>query len=148
MFIGEISKQTGIPINTIRFYENQGVLDAPKRSESGYRVYGQEIVEKLLFIKKAQRFGLTLGEIRVIVQKSKRGVDPCCSHLKKLFDKKIGEFDEKIRELQRMKRDLKSLTRSWIPTKEAKARSYAICPQIESDHSPKKGRKKSGKKNR
>ena len=131
MFIGEISKQTGIPINTIRFYENQGVLEIPKRSESGYRLYKQDTVSKLQFIKKAQGFGLTLGEIRVIIKKSQKGIEPCCDHVKGLLDKKIREFDKTIKELQGMKKGLKALIKTWVPLKEAKARSYSVCPQFE-----------------
>lgn len=130
-FIGELSKRTGIAINTIRYYESQGILDPPKRAESGYRVYEPQAAEKLLFIKKAQRFGFTLREIQTIVQNSKNGLGPCCDHVRVLLDRKLKELDATIRELGQMRRDLKKVIQLWIPTKDARKKSYAVCPQFE-----------------
>lgn len=95
---------------------------------------------KLQFIKKAQALGLTLTEIKGIMQCSKEGLKPCCDLVKKLFTKKIDEFESKIKELERMKKDLESLLSEWISPKEAKKRSYIVCPQIERE--PKGRRRK------
>ncbi len=64
MKIGELAKETGLTAKTIRFYEGIQLLDDPGRTESGYRQYGAEDVERLEFIKKAKRLGLSLDEIR------------------------------------------------------------------------------------
>ena len=60
MKIGELAKATGLTTKTIRYYELNRLLEEPERTESGYRVYGQEAVEQLEFVKKAKRLGLSL----------------------------------------------------------------------------------------
>lgn len=138
--IGEVSKEVGTSIDAIRYYEKSGLLEKPSRSEGGFRLYSKETIEKLRFIKKAQALGLTLGEIKSIMQCSKEGLKPCCDLVRKLFTKKIEESESKIKELQRMKKDLETLLSEWISPKEAKKRSYLVCPQIERE--PKKRRRK------
>ena len=130
-FIGELSKRTGVAINTIRFYEHQGILDPPKRALSGYRMYHRQDAEKILFIKKAQRFGLTLSEIGTVIRNSKKGLRPCCHHVKQVLDRKHKELDATIEELQTMRRDVETLLKHWVPAKIARKKSYAVCPQFE-----------------
>lgn len=134
--IGDAAKAAESSIDTIRYYEKLGLLEKPVRSLGGFRLYPKGAIDKLRFIKKAQVLGLTLGEIKGIMQCSKEGLKPCCDLVRNLFTKKITEFETKIRELQKMKRDLETLLSEWISPKEAKKRSYAVCPQIERE--PKK----------
>ena len=75
MFIGELSKKTDIPIKTIRYYEEFGLLHKAKRSASRYRIYNQDDLEKLLFIKKSKGLGLSLAEIKSIIRRSGQGVE-------------------------------------------------------------------------
>lgn len=137
--IGEVAKETEASIDTIRYYERLGLLVKPSRSMGGFRLYSKESIEKLRFIKKAQSLGLTLGEIKGIMQCSQEGLKPCCDLVRKLFTKKIEEFESKIEELQRVKKDLEALLSEWVSPKEAKKRSYTVCPQIERE--PKKKRR-------
>jgi len=137
--IGEVARETGASIDTIRYYEKLGLLEKPSRSEGGFRLYLREAIEKLRFIKKAQGLGLTLKEIQGIMRCSEDGLKPCCDLVRRLFTKKITEFESKIKELQRMKRDLEALLSEWIGPKEASKRSYTVCPQIERE--PKKRRR-------
>lgn len=60
---GEIVRVTGFPVKTFRYYEERGLVEPAERSEAGYRLYGEEEVARLDFIKKAKLLGLTLGEI-------------------------------------------------------------------------------------
>ena len=62
--IGELARQTGLSIKTIRYYESRGLLEKPPRTESGYRLYGPEEVARLRFVQRAKLLGLTLEEIR------------------------------------------------------------------------------------
>ena len=137
--IGVVSSQTDFSIDTIRYYEKLGLVEKPVRSEGGFRLYPQEAVEKLRFIKKAQALGLTLKEIKGILQSSEEGLKPCCDLVRKLFTRKIEEFTAKIRELQTTKRGLESLLSEWVSPKEARKRSFAVCPQIERE--PKRKRR-------
>ncbi len=136
LLIGEVSKQTGVPIRTIRFYEEAGLLSPSGRRPSGYRVYTDQDVERLRFIQQAKRFGLTLKEIRGIMRQSRRGLQPCCDHVRQLFRRKIGEFEEKIAELTATRNRLKERLRQWVSPTAVKRRSYAVCPQIESAKTP------------
>ena len=144
--IGEIAREAGASIDTVRYYEKLELLDKPIRSDGGFRLYPKEAIEKLRFIKKAQALGLTLGEIKGIMQCSKEGLKPCCDLVRKLFTTKITGFEDKIRELERMKMDLETLLSEWVSPKEAKKRSYAVCPQIEKE--PKKKRRRQIRWNR
>ena len=137
--IGVVSSQTDFSIDTIRYYEKLGLVEKPVRSEGGFRLYPQETVEKFRFIKKAQTLGLTLKEIKGIMQSSEEGLKPCCDLVRKLFTRKIEEFTAKIRELQTTKRGLESLLSEWVSPKEARKRSFAVCPQIERE--PKRKRR-------
>lgn len=138
--IGKVSSETGVPIDTIRYYEKLGLLEKPARSQGNFRLYSPETVEKLLFIKKAQALGLALGEIQGIMQCSEEGLKPCCDLVRKIFTKKIAEFEMKMSELRRMKRGLEGLLVEWVGPKEARKRSFAVCPQIEQEPEKKKRR--------
>lgn len=130
-FIGEVSKESNVPQKTIRYYEGMGLLEPPPRTEGNYRLYNEEAVERLRFIKRAQRLGLSLSEIKSIMRCSKEGLRPCCDLVRNLFTGKIKEFEAKIKELQRMRNELNTLLAQWIPLKEARKGRYTVCPQIE-----------------
>jgi DNA-binding transcriptional MerR regulator len=117
-YIGTIAKQAGIPIKTIRYYEDIGLLKKPVRTPSGYRLYDPESVDRLVFIKKAQAFGFTLAEIKQIMQESNQGLDRCCNYVGKILGKKLNELETQIKELSAMKKGLKNMMQSWIPLKE------------------------------
>ena len=67
MFIGELAKQAGLNIETVRFYEREGLLPAPPRSASGYRCYDRRHLEAIHFIKRSQALGFSLREIRQLL---------------------------------------------------------------------------------
>lgn len=133
--IGEVSKRSGVPRKTIRYYEEIELLHPPARTDSDYRLYGPEIIEKLKFIKKAQGLGLTLSEIKGIIQCSRAGLEPCCKFVRQLFTNKIQALEVSIKEMQRMRKELKTLLSQWVPLEKAKKGSFVVCPQIESSRS-------------
>jgi len=139
LLIGSLSRQTGVSVRTIRYYEQEGLLTPSDRRSSGYRIYTERDVEKLRFIRQAKQFGLTLKEIRGIMRCSRQGLEPCCSMVRQLFNRKIAELEGKISELTQTRDRLKDRLRRWIGPKEASRRGYAVCPQIES---PKTDRRK------
>jgi DNA-binding transcriptional MerR regulator len=108
IFIGEVSRQTGLSIHTIRFYESKGLLPGAPRSESGYRVFSPPAVEQLQFIRKAQELGFSLDEIRELLVLRDRDTD-ACSHVKSLVEEKLASVREKLRDLEAMEKDLKSV---------------------------------------
>jgi len=77
--IGELSDRVGVSAHTIRYYERMGLLEPPRRTESQYRIYGKENEERLRFIQKAKRFGLSLDEIKQLITIRTEGTPPCAS---------------------------------------------------------------------
>ena len=131
MFIGEVSKKTDIPVKTIRYYEEFGLLHKPKRSMSQYRVYSLKDIEKLLFIKKSKDLGLTLAEIKKIIKRSSQGVDATCCLVHEVFEEKITHCEQRIKALKETKHRLSERLHHWINPKDAKNIEFTICPQIE-----------------
>ena len=115
--IGHVSKKSGMSIDTIRYYEKEGLLKKPSRSSGGFRTYPQEAVEQLVFIRKAQELGLTLKEIKKIMSCGNKGLEPCCDLTVDMFTAKISEFEAKIQELQGMKKKLKTVLGGWVGKK-------------------------------
>lgn len=111
--IGVIAKKTGLSIHAIRYYEKLGLVQKPSRSSGGFRLYPSETVERILFIRKAQSFGLTLEEVKKIMCCGDKGLEPCCAMVTRIFENKIREFEGRIRELQMTKRRLKGLLSGW-----------------------------------
>lgn len=133
MFIGEMSKKSNIPVKTIRYYEDLGLLQQPKRALSKYRIYNETDVEKLIFIKKSKDLGLTLSEIKRIIKRSGKGVDATCCLVHEVFEEKILECEKKMKELRETKHRLSERLHHWISPKKAKGMKFVICPQIEND---------------
>ena len=143
--IGDVAKETGLSIDTIRYYEKLGLVGKPVRSEGGFRLYSRQSVEKLKFIKKAQSLGLKLSEVKEIIRQSERGLESCCSYVGELFRKKLEELEVKMSELREVKRGLKNLMKQWIPLEKAKTKHFVVCPKIEVGRHKRKRGKENGK---
>ncbi len=75
--ISELGREVGVKPDTIRYYERAGLLPSPDRNSSGYRVYGDEDLQRLRFVRGAQRLGLRLRDIRELLAIRDRGACPC-----------------------------------------------------------------------
>jgi len=128
-FIGTIAKQTGVPIKTIRYYEEIGVVPRPTRTASGYRLYGPGIVDRLQFIRKAQGLGLRLDEIRSILDLADRGRCPC-GHVQRVLKNRLAELNRKIVDLHLIERRVKAAVRTGCPPN-FRPKGKAVCPTIE-----------------
>lgn len=103
--IGELAKLTDCQVVTIRYYEKEGLLETPVRTEGGYRLYGEEDVERLKFIRHCRAHGMSLGEIKILL--GLRGApDRDCSAVENLVDRHIKEIDCQINSLERLKSQL------------------------------------------
>ena len=127
--IGELASSGDVSTKTIRYYEQIGIVDAPPRTSSGYREYGDDAVERLRFIRSAQRVGLSLGEIGGIIEIRSRGSAPC-AHVLALISEHVGEIDQRIQDLQSMKAALNSLLREGEATDPADCRPSSVCSII------------------
>jgi len=105
-FIGEVARQTGLSIHTLRFYEAERLLPESARTESGYRVFSAENIENLRFIKQAQELGFTLKEIRELLVLKERGTN-ACGHVQSLLEEKLESVRTKRRELERLEKGLR-----------------------------------------
>ena len=108
MRIGELARHSGVPATALRYYEQLGLLPEPGRTESGYRVYGEESVDRLAFIRAAQTVGLTLAEVRQVLGVRDAGEAPC-RVVTDLIDHRHADVKARIAELRRLERELAAL---------------------------------------
>ena len=109
--IGTVARRVGVAIDTIRYYEREGLLPEPARRASGYRSYGQGAITQLRFIRRAKELGFTLQEIRELLALSadrQRGVKA----VKARAQKRLAALDERIAELERVRDGLAELVAS------------------------------------
>ncbi len=132
MKIGELAKLTGLTAKTIRYYELLRLLDEPERTESGYRMYGEADVERLEFVKKAKRLGLSLEEIRDILQLHAQRQAPCV-HVLALLDQKLDKLDDIMREMDDFRQELMRLRVESQVRLEQIPDDASICGIIERD---------------
>jgi DNA-binding transcriptional MerR regulator len=125
--IGELGERLGVNTKTIRYYESIGLVPEPRRTSSGYRVYGEADVERLVFIKSAQRLGLALDEVREILALRERGEAPC-GYVQGLISQELADIDRRLEELQGLRQELVALERRAHDTPGAKG---SICGLIE-----------------
>lgn len=103
--IGQVAKQTGVTVETLRFYEKQGLIETPRRTSSGYRQYPQETVKRVRFIQNAKEVGFTLKDIaELLTLRQEPGTS--CPDIKLRASLKIDEVDQKIRDLTRIREAL------------------------------------------
>jgi len=108
MRIGEAAKVVGINPKTIRYYEHIGLLPGPERTPSGYRDYTLQDVDRLVFVKTAQRLGFALGEVAEILAFRERGERPC-TYVLGALDRQVGDLDRRIAELVALRAELVAL---------------------------------------
>jgi MerR family transcriptional regulator, Zn(II)-responsive regulator of zntA len=108
LLIGELAAELGLNPKTIRYYEEIGLLPEPERSESGYRLYTRDDLERLRFIGKAKAIGLSLEQIAEVLALRGAGRQPC-EHVLALLDEKLAAVDRQLRALRDFKRDLTAL---------------------------------------
>lgn len=108
--ISELSERTGCAIETIRFYEREGLLPEPSRTAGNFRLYGRGHVERLSFIRHCRYLDMTLDEIRRLLSFCDAPQESC-HEVNALLDEHIGHVAERIAELQRLQKHLKELRR-------------------------------------
>lgn len=109
MKIGELAKKTELGIETIRFYEKEGLIEnTPRNPQSNYREYNESIILRLKFIKNAKDLGFSLSEIKELLRlKSTPGGK--CQSIKKRAQQKLDSIENKITQLNQMKETLENL---------------------------------------
>lgn len=105
MRIGQLADRLGVNPKTIRFYESIGLIPEPARTASGYRIYEESDVDRVAFIKRAQRLGITLDEIGEILALRHRGEKPC-TYVLEVVRREMLEIDRRIDELVTLRDEL------------------------------------------
>ncbi|AKG19999.1 heavy metal-responsive transcriptional regulator [Calothrix sp. 336/3] len=126
--IGVVAKESGVPIKTIRYYEELGILKSSGRTEGGFRLFNPDVLQRLHFIKRAQSLGLSLSDIKEFLYVYDSGNLPC-EHIKIKLEAKVKSIDEQIRQLLILRQELSGLLSGWEVQTET---SYqTICPIIQ-----------------
>lgn len=106
--IGQVAAKAGVGVETIRFYERKGLIEAPPRKKSGYRQYDEDAVKRLAFIQQAKSLGFSLNEIHELFNICSRP-GTSSRDIKNLSEAKLNDIESKIKMLQQIRRTLKSL---------------------------------------
>ena len=110
MRIGELAKSTGFKVETLRYYEKEGLIKPVSRTESGYRQYNKESSKQLRFIKQAKSVGFSLSEISELLTLRVERDQHSCGDVKTIAEQKIEQIDAKLNELNKMRLALHKIT--------------------------------------
>ncbi|WP_016952487.1 heavy metal-responsive transcriptional regulator [Anabaena sp. PCC 7108] len=128
LLIGQVTELSGISIRTIRYYESLGLIQASARTEGGFRQFSLNVLTRLDFIKRAQHLGLSLEEIRDILQVYDQGEIPC-GEIQEKLQEKLLKIDHQIQQLLTLRGEIQGLLSGWQNRKEQPPES--ICPIIQ-----------------
>lgn len=130
LLIGKVASQAGVSVQAVRYYERLGLLPHAQRTDSGYRVYSVDAVERLRFIRQAQTLGFRLEEIREILRMKYSGNSPC-DCVRRLLDEKLDHIEQEIARLRDFRRELHKTLRRSKELPRLPHRASAICPIIQ-----------------
>jgi DNA-binding transcriptional MerR regulator len=130
MQIGQVSKQVGVSIDAIRFYERNGLLARPSRCEGGFRLYSSDDLSALQFIRSLQTLGFSLHEIREFVSLRTNDLR-ACSAVRKMLDHKLKDIHAKRVALVKLEDELKTaLTKCNAQLKRRCGKKSGRCPVL------------------
>jgi DNA-binding transcriptional MerR regulator len=130
MQIGELARRASVNIQTVRFYERRKLLPQPTRKPSGYRVYGEADLRRLLFIRQAKELGFSLEEIRDILGMRDRGACPC-GRVVSLAQRHLENIRQTIRNLAGFEKELSRAVRKWKNSEQPRLAANEFCTLIE-----------------
>lgn len=126
-----MANRSQLPVKTIRYYEEIGLLTPTVgRSPSGYRLFSNRVINRLAFIKRAQSLGLSLAEIRVILDVHDQGELPC-DEVKHHLQERLNAIDAQIQALEALRSELQGLLSQWKDPPAADQIASTICPNIQ-----------------
>lgn len=108
MKIGELAKRTGCEVETIRYYEREGLLPQPPRSDGNYRKYGEHDAERLMFIRHCRSLGMSLEDIRIL-QHFQAKPELACDEINAMLDRHLHQTELQIESLLRLQKQLQTL---------------------------------------
>lgn len=123
--IGQLARAAGVTVETLRFYEKQGLLATPQRTDSGYRQYPPDSIKRVRFIQHAKQVGFTLNDIGELLA-LRQGKNTSCADIKARATHKIDQVERKIKELERISDALSRMTQKC-----SGSGSLSDCPILE-----------------
>lgn len=120
---GQLAKHTNVNAETIRYYEKNQLLDEPKRSNNGYRVYSNTHIERLTFIRRSRELGFSINEIKGLLSLQKE--TNSCEQVQQASKNHLQDIQSKIMDLKKMETSLKNLIN------ECESNTSPACPMIE-----------------
>ncbi|MCG6348594.1 Zn(2+)-responsive transcriptional regulator [Vibrio fluvialis] len=130
--IGELAKRCGVSTDTLRFYEKNALISPAGRSDSGYRLYDEENQKQVSFILKAKELGLSLEEIKELLEIRLEATEHSCAEVKSITSAKLVLIDEKIAELTRIRSALKKINDACCGHRDDDASHCSILAALES----------------
>ncbi|MFG0332429.1 MAG: MerR family DNA-binding protein [Maioricimonas sp. JB049] len=109
--IGQVARQSGVGVETVRFYERKGLIQEPTRRASGYREFDEGVVDRIRFIRRAKELGFTLKEIKELLE-LRLTPATTCADVRSRAETKIADIESRIQSLERMRHALVRLTRA------------------------------------
>jgi MerR family copper efflux transcriptional regulator len=127
--VGKAAELTGLSPKAIRLYEAKGLLPEAERTEAGYRLFSAPDLQVLRFVRQAKALGLTLGEIKDILDLQRGGAQPC-TRVTRLLDAHVAEIDRTMADLRELRRSLAAARRTAEETRR-RGEGAVICRIIE-----------------
>jgi MerR family transcriptional regulator, mercuric resistance operon regulatory protein len=110
--IGEVARISGVSRDAIRYYERLALVPAPARTAAGYRLYGQEVLNRLTLVQNAKRLGFSLTEIAGFLRLRDRGEKPCHA-VRDAGARRLRAIDEQVAQLRITRKQMAVTLRSW-----------------------------------
>lgn len=131
LFIGRVARAAGVSVHTIRYYERRGLLRPPQRTQSGYRVYEQAVVDQLRFIQRAHALGFSLAEVKEILRLKYAAQSPCAC-VRRRLRQRLAEIEQEMKRLRTVRAEVRACLDSSRHLRPLPHAASAICPIIES----------------
>lgn len=126
MRVGELAEASRTTTKTLRFYEDAGLLPAPERTSGGYRDYTPEALTRLDFIRRGRAAGLTLAQIREVLDIRDAGATPC-KHVQQLLATRLVDLDQQITDLQALRRTVTQLRDAAVTVESISCDPATVC---------------------
>ncbi|MFP8963243.1 heavy metal-responsive transcriptional regulator [Streptomyces nanhaiensis] len=130
MTVGQVAEAAGLSRRAVRLYEERGLLPPARRTPAGYRLYDQNDIDTLTFIRRARALDLSLDDIGAILTLRRAGTAPCTA-VRNLLDTRIAEIDRAITDLQALRATLTATRQATADPSATPEPAGGVCPLID-----------------
>jgi MerR family Zn(II)-responsive transcriptional regulator of zntA len=131
MTVNEIARHTGVPAHTVRYYTRIGLLRPARKRDNGYKEFTELELQRLNFIRRAQRLGFTLAEIREVIARAARGDSPCPT-VRDILERRLVESRRGLEALATLVKRMEAALTQWASMQDGVPDGSAVCELIES----------------